>query len=161
MRKFTLTDNNVDEELRFAVDFFEKTAGPSFSEFIGYKIESPDFNTGVMKFEMKDRLVGNPYYKVLHGGIISSVLDTVGGHTVYLNLYRKIKDKSIEKQYESLSKIGTIDLRIDFLRPGRGKSFMAKGYMLRAGTKVAVTRMELHNDEGLLIAVGTGVYSVG
>ena len=110
---------------------------------------------------MKDRLVGNPYYRVLHGGIISSVLDTVGGHTVYLNLFRKIKEKPSEKQFETLSKIGTIDLRIDFLRPGRGKSFTAKGYMLRVGSKVAVTRMELHNDEEVLIAVGTGVYSVG
>ena len=156
-----MTDRNIDAELRFAIDFFAKTAGPEFSKFIGYNIESPDFDTGIIRFDMKDRLVGNPYFQVLHGGIISSVLDTVGGHTVYLNLFRKIRDKSSEKQYESLSKIGTIDLRIDFVRPGRGKSFTAKGYMLRVGSKVAVTRMELHNDEEVLIAVGTGVYSVG
>jgi acyl-coenzyme A thioesterase PaaI-like protein len=32
---------------------------------------------------------------------------------------------------------------------------------MRTGKKVAVTRMELHNDEDLLIAVGTGTYIVG
>lgn len=156
-----MTDRNVDDELRFAIDFFVKTAGPEFSQFIGFSIESPTFDTGIIKFDMKDRLVGNPYYRVLHGGIISSVLDTVGGHTVYLNLFHKLKGKPPEKQFEILSKIGTIDLRIDYLRPGRGKSFTAKGYILRMGSKVAVTRMELHNDEEVLIAVGTGVYSVG
>jgi acyl-coenzyme A thioesterase PaaI-like protein len=64
---------------------------------------------------MKERLVGNPYYKILHGGIISSVLDTVGGHTVYLNVFHRLKGKSPEKQLAILSKLGTIDLRIDFL----------------------------------------------
>ena len=33
--------------------------------------------------------------------------------------------------------------------------------IMRTGKKVAVTRMELHNDEDLLIAVGTGTYIVG
>ena len=55
-------------------------------------------------------------------------------------------------------KMSTIDLRIDYLRPGRGKAFIADGKILRIGNKVAVTRMELHNDEGKLIAVGTGTY---
>ncbi|MGH9388979.1 MAG: thioesterase family protein, partial [Vicinamibacteria bacterium] len=31
----------------------------------------------------------------------------------------------------------------------------------RSGNKVAVTRMELHNDEDSLIAVGTAAYLVG
>ena len=55
-------------------------------------------------------------------------------------------------------KMSTIDLSIDYLRPGRGKSIIADGKILRIGNKVAVTRMELHNDEGKLIAVGTGTY---
>ena len=56
--------------------------------------------------------------------------------------------------------MGTIDLRVDYLRPGLGQSFSAKGFVLRTGRKVAVTRMELHNDKDLLIAVGTGAYSI-
>lgn len=32
---------------------------------------------------------------------------------------------------------------------------------MRTGNKVAVTRMELNNDSGVLIAVGTGTYLVG
>jgi len=32
---------------------------------------------------------------------------------------------------------------------------------MRAGRRVSVTRMELHNDQDVLIAVGTGTYIVG
>jgi len=51
-------------------------------------------------------------------------------------------------------------MRVDYLRPGLGQWFEAKGYILRTGNKVAVTRMELHNDTGELIAIGTGAYTV-
>ena len=67
---------------------------------------------------------------------------------------------SSEEKLERLAKFGTIDLRVDYLRPGRGKYFIAQGSVLRTGKKIAVTRMELHNDEKVLIAVGTGTYAV-
>ena len=49
---------------------------------------------------------------------------------------------------------------VDYLRPGLGKWFVARGTILRTGNKVAVTRMELHNDTDELIAIGTGAYTV-
>lgn len=150
-----------DDELRAAIDFFFKTAGPQFSEFLGFDFDTTDFNTGILKFDMQDRLVGNPYYRILHGGVISSILDITGGFTIYLNVLKELRGKPFEKQVERLSKIGTIDLRIDYIRPGRGESFTSKGYILRLGNKVAVTRMEMHNNEGVLIAVGTGTYALG
>jgi uncharacterized protein (TIGR00369 family) len=66
-----------------------------------------------------------------------------------------------EEAARIFSKIGTIDMRIDYLRPGVGKWFDASATVLRTGSRVAVTRMEFHNDEGKLIAVGTGTYIVG
>jgi uncharacterized protein (TIGR00369 family) len=57
--------------------------------------------------------------------------------------------------------VGTIDLRVDYLRPGRGKTFIARGRIMRAGRKVAVVRMEMHNESELLVAVGTGTYMIG
>jgi uncharacterized protein (TIGR00369 family) len=66
----------------------------------------------------------------------------------------------LEDQVRRFNTLGTIDLRIDYLRPGRGQWFAATGYILRIGNKVAVTRMELHNDDNKLIAVGTGAYTV-
>jgi acyl-coenzyme A thioesterase PaaI-like protein len=33
--------------------------------------------------------------------------------------------------------------------------------VIRSGNKVAVCRMELHNEQGVHIALGTGTYLVG
>ena len=59
------------------------------------------------------------------------------------------------------SRLGTIDLRVDYLRPGRGNEFIATAHIIRAGSKVTVARMELHNEEGTHIAFGTGTLSGG
>ena len=59
------------------------------------------------------------------------------------------------------SRTGTIDLRVDYLRPGRGEWFAARGRIMRAGRKVAVARMEMNNNAEKLIAVGTGTYMIG
>ena len=53
------------------------------------------------------------------------------------------------------------DLRVDYLRPGRGQSFTATAVLLRSGNKVAVVRTELHSEDGTLVAVGTGTYLCG
>jgi uncharacterized protein (TIGR00369 family) len=98
---------------------------------------------------------------ILHGGVTSAVLDVTGGVVAFTGLVRKLADLPIEERIQRFAKIGTIDLRIDYLRPGKGKWFEATGYPLRTGNKVAVARMELHNDTGELIAVGTGAYLVG
>ena len=57
--------------------------------------------------------------------------------------------------------IGTIDLRVDYLRPGRGKYFVATGRVVRLGNRVAVAHIELVNDAGELIATGGAAYMVG
>jgi acyl-coenzyme A thioesterase PaaI-like protein len=60
-----------------------------------------------------------------------------------------------------IARIGTIDMRVDYLRPGRGERFQSSGTVMRTGNKVAVTRMELRNEKDIMIAVGTGAYIVG
>ena len=44
---------------------------------------------------------------------------------------------------------------------GRGERFTATSSLLRAGNKVAVARVELHNEEQLYIASATATYMVG
>lgn len=51
-------------------------------------------------------------------------------------------------------------IRVDYLRP-QGERFTATSSLLRAGNKVAVARVELHNEEQLYIASATATYMVG
>lgn len=131
-----------------------------FNKLLGMHVESLDFESAKVKIEMREELIGNFIQKTLHGGVTSSVLDVIGGLTAFMTLLKKMEGASSEEKLARLAKFGTIDLRVDYLRPGRGKYFIAQGSVLRTGKKIAVTRMELHNDEKVLIAVGTGTYAV-
>lgn len=131
-----------------------------FNHLLGLKVESLNFDQPSVKLEMRQDLIGNFIRGSLHGGVISSTLDFMGGLVAFLGVLKTSRGQPVQETAERFAKIGTIDLRIDYLRPGIGKHFIATGYVLRTGKKVAVTRMELHNDEGQLIAVGTGAYMV-
>ena len=131
-----------------------------FNRVLGLDVVSLAGETPVLRFNMRPELVGNFMRGNLHGGVISSVIDVCGGLTAFLGLQKKLRDVSIEERLQRFARIGTIDMRVDYLRPGLGQWFEAKGYILRTGNKVAVTRMELHNDADDLIAIGTGAYTV-
>ena len=132
-----------------------------FNKLIGMKIETLDLDKIGIRFEMSPELVGNFTRGNLHGGVISSVLDVTGGMVAWTGIMKKMEGQSFDEISERFNKIGTIDIRVDYLRPGLGEYFIATGSTLRTGNKVSVTRMELHNDKGILIAVGTGTYVVG
>ena len=132
-----------------------------FNKLIGMKVEKLDLDSIGIRFKMRPELIGNFMRGNLHGGVISSVLDVTGGMVAWTGIMKKMEGRSFEEIAEKFAKIGTNDLRVDYLRPGFGKHFIATGNTLRTGNKLSVTRMELHNDEGILIAVGTGSYVVG
>ena len=132
-----------------------------FNKLIGMKIDTLDLDNIGIRFEMSPELVGNFTRGNLHGGVISSVLDVTGGMVAWTGIMKKMEGQSFDEISKRFNKIGTIDIRVDYLRPGLGEYFIATGSTLRTGNKVSVTRMELHNDKGILIAVGTGTYVVG
>ena len=131
-----------------------------FNRILGIDVLSLHHDRPELRFEMRPELVGNYVRNILHGGVISSVLDVTGGLVAFLGVQQKLKGKPVEEVLERFARIGTIDLRIDYLRPGTGEWFVARGFPLRTGNKVAVTRMELFNDQEALIAVGTAAYTV-
>jgi len=131
-----------------------------FNKLIGMKIETLNLEKIGIRFEMRPELVGNFTRGNLHGGVISSVLDVTGGMVAWIGIMKKMEGQSFDEISERFNKIGTIDIRVDYLRPGLGEYFIATGSPLRTGNKVSVTRMELQNDRGTMIAVGTGTYVV-
>ncbi|MFZ0240394.1 MAG: thioesterase family protein [Desulfobacterales bacterium] len=132
-----------------------------FNKILGFEVETLKADKVVVRFAMRPDLIGNYVLETLHGGVISSVLDATGGLSVSIGLLERLQGEPVKEIEKRMARIGTIDLRVDYLRPGRGKEFRAISSIMRAGKKVAVTRMELQNDERLLVAVGTGTYIVG
>lgn len=131
-----------------------------FNRVLGLTVESLDLDHPSVRLTMQPQLIGNFIRGSLHGGVISSTLDFMGGLVAFLGVLKTMQGQPLQVMAERFARIGTIDLRVDYLRPGIGSHFIAAGYVLRTGKKVSVTRMELHNDERQLIAVGTGAYTV-
>ena len=132
-----------------------------FDRVLGIQVTSVSADKASIAFEKRDELVGNIFHKSLHGGVISAVLDAVGGLTALASLVERVAGLSEDKLARVLSRVGTIDLRVDYLRPGLGERFTANAWIMRSGRKVAVARMELYNDTETLVAVGTGTYMIG
>ena len=132
-----------------------------FNKYLGLKIDSLSTNGVVVKIDMRNELVGNFEKNILHGGVISAILDFTGGVITQLHVLNEMKGATLDKLRKRLTSMGTIDMRIDYIRPGKGAHFLATGHILRLGHSIAVTRTEFVNNEGVLIAVGTSTYSVG
>ena len=129
-----------------------------FNKVIGLRVESTDPDAPKLRFDMRPELIGNPRRQILHGGVISAVLDVAAGFAIHLAVGKSREDQPQDGDFPS---IGTIDLHVDYLRPGRGKHFIATGRVVRLGNRVAVAHMDLVNDEGELIATGGAAYMVG
>ncbi len=132
-----------------------------FNKVLGIDVTYLNTDGAGLNFPMKDEFVGNQVHGILHGGVISAVLDATGGITAMGAAIQKMQGLSFEDIVKWATRGGTIDMRIDYLRPGKGTHFYSTGTVMRTGKKIAVTRMELKNEKDLLLAVGTGTYIVG
>ncbi|WP_288254163.1 thioesterase family protein [uncultured Hydrogenophaga sp.] len=132
-----------------------------FNQHIGLKIDEvlPERVSGHL--DMRPELIGHYAHHRLHGGVISAALDAMGGLAVLAGLAARHMDDSVEQRMHRFAKLGTIDLRIDYLRPAVGSArFTLHAEALRLGSRVASTRMAFHGADGTLLAVGAAAYIV-
>ena len=130
-----------------------------FNQVLGLKVQQllPQL---LLRFDMRPELVGHAHYGRLHGGVISAALDGLGGGAIMVGLGERHPHETAEQVMHRFLRIGTIDLRVDFLRPGLGKHFIASAEVTRLGGRVGSTQMRLHNDDGELIATAAAAYIV-
>ncbi len=69
-------------------------------------------------------------------------------------------DEAPLQRLRRFANLGTIDLRIDYLRPGIGEYFDLQAEVLRLGSRVASTRMEFFGPGGTLLSTGGAAYIV-
>jgi uncharacterized protein (TIGR00369 family) len=148
----------IDALLKIVREVYENLP---FNRLLGLKVANLKPDEAGYNFAMENELIGNAVHGILHGGVISAVLDATGGMTATASAIKRMQGLSDGEITDWIARIGTIDMRVDYLRPGRGKRFQSSGTVMRTGNKVAVTRMELRNEENVMIAVGTGTYIVG
>ncbi len=132
-----------------------------FNKFLGLKVVSLSLDDCCLRFERRDELLGNPVRGVLHGGVVSAVFDVTGGMLAALGVLKQMQQRPIEEIVEGIGNVGTIDLRVDYLKAGTGQAYHVSGSRLKTGSTVCVVQMELRDDRDQRIAVATGTYKVG
>ena len=87
-----------------------------------------------IKVPYSERLVGNPETGVVHGGVITTLLDQCGGSAVLLSL-------------EELLSIATLDLRIDYMKPATpGLDIVGHAHCYKLTRNVAFVRGVAYHD---------------
>ena len=148
-----------EEQARFTAlltDMFEQRI--RFNEVLGLRLQSIAPPAPSLRFAMRPELVGHFLYGRLHGGVISAVLDATAGLALMAAIADKHPGDTADQVLQRFSRMGTIDLRVDFLRQGVGRQFTASADVTRLGGRVGSTQMRLVNEEGVLIATGAASY---
>jgi uncharacterized protein (TIGR00369 family) len=137
-------------------DIFERKI--VFNQTLGLTIT--DIQPTVVKatIQMRDDLIGHYSHRRVHGGVISACIDTIGAVACFVALGARHMDESVAKRLERFQKLGTIDLRVDYLRPGLGTHFNIRAEAIRVGSRVGNARIEFTAADGLLVSTGTGAY---
>ena len=145
----------VDEAL---VDLFEHKI--TFNQTLGLKIASVQPGDVRATFDMRPELVGHYAHGRLHGGVISATLDHMGGLAVIVGIAARHPHDSVQQVMTRFTRVGTIDLRVDYLRQGLGRQFTVTAEVMRLGGRIGSTQMRLVNEEGILIATAAAAYTV-
>jgi len=133
-----------------------------FNKILGIDIDSLDYETGeaITSFNMTKDLIGNSAAGILHGGVTASVIDLTGGLSALISCAKSHEGKPFDLIEKKLTSSATIDMRVDYLRPGKGRSFQCKSRIIRAGARIVVAKIDLYNEKETRIATGTATYLI-
>lgn len=131
-----------------------------FNQLLGLKLVGVKDDALLASLEMRHELIGHFGLKRIHGGVISASLDALGGIAVMAASGAKHVGEPVMQRLMRFGKLGTIDLRVDYLRPGTHGPFAMQARVLRLGSRVATTRSDFCDSTGQILATATAAYIV-
>lgn len=122
-----------------------------FNRWLGIKAERIERGHATLVVPWRDELIGDPLRQAIHGGVISALADTTGGICVWTAL-----------ENPTSARLSTVDLRVDYLRPGRREMLIAQANIIRVGAKLGWADIKLFHPsaESELVAIARGVYAI-
>lgn len=102
---------------------------------IGIRFVEVHGGRSLVRIPYDERLVGNPDTGVLHGGVITTILDNASG-------------MAVQSTFTDWMSIATLDLRIDYMRPATpGRDLFAAAECYRKTHRIAFVRGVAYHDD--------------
>ncbi len=130
---------------------FEARVRDSFSRGAILKVletEMARCEPGFVELRQPVTPVALQHHGYVHGGVISTLMDIVGGHAAQTLMGAE-------------DSVLTVEFKINMLAPGDGETLRAEGHVVRPGKRITVCRMDLYAvKDGIesLICIGQGTY---
>ncbi|MFB6233720.1 MAG: PaaI family thioesterase [Haloarculaceae archaeon] len=135
------TDGEDDDRTRIVRDLYDRIP---YHRTHGIEVLVVTPRRAETKFPYEESLIGNPDLKVLHGGVISSLVDLTGA-AVFIG--------------EREDYTPTVDLRVDYLSAAGKRPLYANARIEREGGNIGVASVEVESGDEVC-ATGTGVYKL-
>ena len=133
----------------------------AFNRTIGLAVLAVSATQVAGRLDRQPGLIGHDLHQRLHGGVISAGLDAMGGLACMAAIGARHPDEPVAQRLHRFMRLGTIDLRVDYLRPALSASYRLEAEVLRLGSRVASVRMAFSaEDTGELLATGAAAYIV-
>lgn len=122
------------------------SAALPFIRALGAEVVSVQPGVGKMKLPWREDLVGDPRSGLIHGGVITTLLDNASGMAVFSSL-------------REVMQIATLDLRVDYLRPPVPRQDLyAEATCYRVTRNIAFVRGRAYQEPGRDVAASLATF---
>jgi uncharacterized protein (TIGR00369 family) len=120
-----------------------------FNRHLGLRVLALDPGEVKLWLPFRPEFIGDPVRRALHGGVVSMLIDTAGGAAAFISV-------------EEGDRISTVDLVVDYLRPGPPEDIVATARVVRRGNRICLCTVEVAPTEspGDVFALGRAVYNI-
>ncbi len=113
-------------------------------------MEFVEAEEGYARLKMRYQKENSTYADALHGGAISSLIDTTGAMAAWTTA------EIMTPRYRG----STVGINVNYLSNALGEDIFAEGRVLKRGKEIIYSDVRVTNGEGKLLAQGTVVYRI-
>lgn len=146
-----LTEANEEEieQFRLLIESMKEKQSGKYHSYLAALTKLSSHKRENEEFELKipiQPLIKNSL-NIVHGGITATLIDTAMGSFV---------NQSLPKHLAAV----TSDLSIKYIKPGVGKELRCRATIIHKGSSLYICEAKVFNDQGSLIATGTGSFFI-
>jgi len=137
----------VNDPIRLGRSDLERLLVESpFHRVLGIELEKTDdeLDQLTLRLPFSAAIARTPCAAQHHGGVIASLIDIAGDFALVWLLGHGVP---------------TINFRTDFLSPASDTDLIATAQVRRLGRSIAVCDIDVHSEDGKLVALGRGTYA--